>query len=74
MGSKRIGQITEKIYTYPPEISDADIDAGNVEDDGSDMILVDPSEYTVQKRNILFKVIGSVFLSVFTTFINRNNL
>jgi len=51
MGSKRIGIITEKIYTYPAEISDADIDAGNVENDGSDMILLDPSEYSAFKRN-----------------------
>jgi len=51
MGSKRIGEITEKVYTYPPEISDVDIDAGNVADDGSDMILVDPSNYSIFKRN-----------------------
>ncbi|GAG86497.1 unnamed protein product, partial [marine sediment metagenome] len=30
MGSKRIGEITEKIFTYPPDISDDDIEAGEV--------------------------------------------
>ena len=49
--SKRIGKITEKIYYYPPEISDADIDNGNVKDDGSDMLLLDSSEYSFYKRN-----------------------
>ena len=49
MGSKRIGIITEKIYTYPPEITDAEIDAGTA--DPSDMILLIEGEYTTQKRN-----------------------
>ena len=49
--SKRIGNITEKIYYYPANITDAQIDAGNVKNDGSDMILLDPSEYSVYKRN-----------------------
>jgi hypothetical protein len=50
MMSKRIGTITEKIYCYPANITDIQIDAGNVKNDGSDMILLDPSEYSVYKR------------------------
>jgi hypothetical protein len=49
--SKRIGTITEKIYYYPANITDAQINAGNVKNDGSDMILLDPSEYSVYKRD-----------------------
>ena len=49
--SKRIGKITEKFYYYPANIPDSQIDAGNVKDDGSDMVLLDPSEYSVYKRD-----------------------
>ncbi len=51
MSSKRIGKVTEKIFYYPPEISDEDIDDGNVADDASDMRLLDPSEYSAYKRD-----------------------
>ena len=44
-------KVTEKIYYYPPNISDFDIDQHNVMDDGSDMLLLSPSEYSVFKRN-----------------------
>ena len=49
MISKRIGKITEKIYYYPNSITDEQIDNGNV-DPKNDMILLDPSEYSVYKR------------------------
>jgi hypothetical protein len=49
--SKRIGKVTEKIYYYPVNIPDSQIDAGNVKNDGSDMLLLDPSEYSVYKRD-----------------------
>jgi hypothetical protein len=49
--SKRIGNITESIYYYPNNITDAQIDSGNVKNDGSDMVLLDPSEYSVYKRD-----------------------
>ena len=51
MMSKRIGNITEKIYYYPANITDAQIDAGTIKNDGSDMALLDPSEYSVYKRD-----------------------
>jgi hypothetical protein len=51
MASKRIGRVTEKIFYYPANISDADIDSGNVSDTGSDMLVLDPSEYSVYKRD-----------------------
>lgn len=51
IASKRIGRVTEKIFYYPANISDADIEAGNVADDGSDMLLLDPSQYSVYKRD-----------------------
>lgn len=50
MRSKRIGQVTEKIYYNPSSISDEDIDSGNV-DPTRDMVLLDPSEYSVYKRD-----------------------
>jgi hypothetical protein len=59
ISNKRIGPITEKIYYYPADISDDDIDSGNVADDGSDMLVLDPSEYSVYKRDGDFVVIVS---------------
>lgn len=50
MYSKRIGRVTEKIYYYPPNITDAQIDAGTV-DPNTQMILLDPSEYSAYKRD-----------------------
>lgn len=50
ISTKRIGTITEKIYTYPPEFSDAYIDSG-LADPENDMVLLDPSNYSVFKRN-----------------------
>lgn len=50
MFSKRIGNITEKIYYYPSNISDDDIENGNV-DPKNDMAVLDPSEYSVFKRD-----------------------
>ena len=49
MTGKRIGTITEKIYYYPIDILDEDIDSGNVNTDN--MMLLPESEYTVFKRN-----------------------
>lgn len=48
MMSKRIGKITEKIYYYPANIIDSDI---NNSDISNKMILLDPSEYSVYKRD-----------------------
>jgi hypothetical protein len=59
IGDKRIGDVTEKIYYYPADISDDDIESGDVADDGSDMLVLDPSEYSVYKRNGDFIVIVS---------------
>ena len=50
ISTKRIGKITEKIYYYPSTVSDADIDAGNV-DPKTQMLILDPSEYSVYKRD-----------------------
>ena len=50
MASKRIGKVSERVFYYPPNITDFDIDNGNVANDGSDMLLLDPSEYSVYKR------------------------
>ena len=50
MFSKRIGNITERIYYYPSNISDEDIDNNNV-DPKSDMQILDSSEYSVFKRD-----------------------
>jgi hypothetical protein len=48
--SKRIGKITEKIYYYPANITDGDINNSNI-DISNKMILLDPSEYSVYKRD-----------------------
>jgi len=50
MYSKRIGKVTEKIYYYPANITDAQIDAGT-SDPKTQMLLLDPSEYSIYKRN-----------------------
>jgi hypothetical protein len=51
IATKRIGKISEKIYYYPPNISDEDIDSGNVDENGKDMLSLDPTEYTIHKRD-----------------------
>ena len=56
MFSKRIGTITEKIYYYPANISDAQIDSGGT-DPTKDMILLDPSFYSAYKRDGDFAII-----------------
>jgi hypothetical protein len=50
MFSKRIGIISEQIYYYPSNISDADINSGNV-DPTTDMLLLDKTEYSSYKRD-----------------------
>lgn len=57
MYSKRIGKVTEKIYYYPPEITDEMIDTGNVDPEGNDMLLLDRSEYSLYRRDGDFVVI-----------------
>ena len=49
--SKRIGTVRERIFHYPINVSDDDIDDDNVADDGSDFMLLDQSEYSSIKRN-----------------------
>ena len=44
IGSRRIGKITEKVYSINANISDADIDAGNFDPD-DDVVLLDQSQY-----------------------------
>ena len=52
MTSKRIGRITEKIYYYPADITDTEIDmVGSTIDPKSSMKLLDPSEYSIYKRD-----------------------
>lgn len=48
--SKRTGEVTEKIYYYPPNVSDYDIDNG-IADPTTDMLILDPNEYSVYKKN-----------------------
>jgi len=50
LGTKRIGNITEKIFYYPPEISDDEITGGTT-NPIEDMRLLDSSEYSVFKRD-----------------------
>lgn len=45
---KRSGKVTEKIYYYPANITDAQIATGNFV---SDMLLLDSTEYSVYKQN-----------------------
>jgi len=57
VSNKRIGVVTEKIYYYPTNISTFKIINGQVANDGSDMMLLDKSEYSVYKREGDFVVI-----------------
>ncbi|MFA5207215.1 MAG: hypothetical protein WC428_00795 [Candidatus Paceibacterota bacterium] len=50
MYSKRNGRITEKIYYYPPTVTDAQINSGSV-DPTTQMLVLDPSEYSTYKRD-----------------------
>lgn len=58
MASKRIGIITEKIYYYPANISDDDIN-NNLVDPATDMVLLDKSQYSSYKRDGDFVLIIS---------------
>jgi len=63
ISGKRIGKITEKIYYYPETITDEEIDSG---DDLTDQMLVlDPTEYSIYKDNGVF---------VFIINCNRNKI
>lgn len=60
VSNKRIGEVTEKIYYYPANVSDTTIDSySGAANDGSDMLLLDKSEYSVYKRDGDFAVIVS---------------
>jgi len=50
LSSKRIGQITEKIYYYPNTITDEEINDTNV-DLTEKMLVLDPTEYSSYKRD-----------------------
>lgn len=56
--SKRIGKITEKIYYYPNTVTDDElITIQETDPNGNRMLLLDPSEYSVFKRDGDFVVI-----------------
>jgi hypothetical protein len=48
MVSKRIGIVTEKIYYYPASINDSEISTA---DPKTDMLLLDPTQYSAYKRD-----------------------
>ena len=48
LSTKRIGSIKETIYYYPSNMSDSEIDTA---DPISDMLILDPSEYSTYYRN-----------------------
>jgi len=48
--SKRIGKITEKIYYYPNTVTDDEIDSDAI-DPRKKMLVLDPSEYSIYKRD-----------------------
>lgn len=48
--TKRIGIVSEKIYYYPPSVSDTDINSGNV-NPKTQMLLLDKTQYSVYKRD-----------------------
>lgn len=50
INTKRVGNITEKIYYYPNTISDDDIISGKV-DPRVDMQILNKTEYTIHKNN-----------------------
>ena len=60
MITKRISNITEKIYYYPTEMSDSEIANAQIDDPEADnMLLLDPSEYSVFKRGGDFVIVVS---------------
>lgn len=56
ISSKRVGNVTEKIYYYPENITDVQVDSGNYVDN---MLLLDKSEYSFYKENGSFVLIVS---------------
>lgn len=64
MYTKRPGKVTEKIFFYPPNVSDARIDSGQA-DPISEMEVLDPSQYSVYKKEGDF---------VFIVSCNRNKI
>ena len=65
MSLKRTAKVTEKIYYYPPTITDEMIDNNETNPDGNDMLILDPSEYSSYKRDGDF---------VFVISANRNKI
>ena len=60
MVNKRISRVTEKIYYYPNTMTDGEIENAEINDPEADnMLLLDPSEYSVFKRDGDFVVIVS---------------
>jgi len=51
ISAKRTATVTEKIYYYPYDVSNSDIESGNTDANGDDMILLDPAYYTVHKKD-----------------------
>ena len=53
IGSKRIGYVTEKVYSFPDTLTDEYIDSSiaNGIDISNEMIQLNPSEYSTYKRN-----------------------
>jgi len=74
ISTKRIGKVTEKIYYYPTSISDIEIDSDLVASDGSDMVVLDTSEYTVHKRDGDFVFIINCNRNRITTDENGNKI
>jgi hypothetical protein len=50
VSSKKIGKVTEKIYSYPSNVTDYEIDNG-IANPIKQMILLDPSQYSTYKRD-----------------------
>ena len=68
MTTKRISNITEKIYYYPTEMSDSEIANAQIDDPEADgMLLLDPSEYSVFKRDGDFVIVVSCNRKKITT-------
>ena len=59
MYSKRIGIISEQIYYYPPNITDTQIDTGNVDPVTANMLVLDKTQYSSYKRDGDFALIIS---------------
>lgn len=74
IATKRSAKVTEKIYYYPANISDDEIDSGAATANPDNMLLLSPSQYSVYKRDGDFVFILNANRNKITTDENGNKI